>query len=39
MQPTADVHDPITDVCLPQAASVVNNATAFGSATQVMLTG
>jgi hypothetical protein len=36
MQPTADFHDQITDACLPQAAGVVNNATALHAAVDVL---
>ena len=38
MQATADFHDQITDTRLPQAAGVVNNATAFDAAVDVLNT-
>src|SRR6266516_4562434 len=38
MQSTADFHDQITDACLSQAAGVVNNATAFDAAVDVLNT-
>jgi len=38
MQPTADFHKQITDARLPQAAGVVNNATAFDAAVDVLNT-
>ena len=36
MQPTADVHDQITDAHLPQAAGLVDHATAFDAAVDVL---
>jgi hypothetical protein len=36
MQPTADFHDPITDTRLPQAAGVVDNATALDTTVDVL---
>ena len=36
MQSTADFHDQITDACLSQAADVVNNATAFDAAVDML---
>jgi hypothetical protein len=36
MQPTADFHNQITDARLPQAAGVVDNATAFDAAVDVL---
>jgi hypothetical protein len=35
MQRTADFHDEITDASLPQAAGVVDNATAFDATVDV----